>query len=166
VLELEPGAKHDGEGLGLKFHCRFAHAKIETKCPPNQIFKSSDFVQANPPVAEEEEVSASDDDDASSDDEPLDGDADDDERPVWETKQDGSLKFCDDMPLCYRLLAEAASLERPPSMLHTGDPSVQEAEWFGDYFFPTEWWKHDVVPAWSEAETNVWRGLWRWMDVP
>ena len=40
-----------------------------------------------------------------------------------------------------------------------------------------EWWKHDVVPGWNEtlisrghkpttvAETNVWRGLWRWMSL-
>ncbi len=68
-------------------------------------------------------------------------------------------------------------MEHPPSMLYTGDPSVHEAEWFGDYFFPMEWRKHDVVPAWSEtlisrghkpttvAETNVWRGLWRWMSL-
>jgi hypothetical protein len=147
VLVLEPGAKHDGEGLGSTFHCRFAHAKIETKCPPNQSFKSSDFVQANPPVAEGEAVASSDDDDASSNDDPLDADDDDDDQPVWETNQDGNLKFRDDMPTCYRLLAEPASLEHPPSMLHTGDPSVQEAEWFADYFFPMEWWKRDVVPG-------------------
>ncbi len=59
-------------------------------------------------------------------------------------------------------------------MLHSGDPSVHEAEWFSDYFFPMEWWKHDdVIPAWSVnlvsrgqkptsvGEANVWRGLWR-----
>jgi hypothetical protein len=27
------------------------------------------------------------------------------------------------------------------------DPSVHEAEWFAEYFFPMLWWKHDVVPA-------------------
>jgi hypothetical protein len=177
VLILEPGRKHDGEGLGLeKFHCRFAHAKIEHACPPNQIFKASDFVKAAVPAVEADAESSSDVEE-SSDDEGEEEDGNDDERPVWERMPDESLKFREDMTTCWRMVAEPSSLEHPPSLLHTGDPSVHEAEWFSDYFFPMEWWKHDVIPAWSEnlasrgqkptsvGEANVWRGLWRWMSL-
>ena len=178
VLVLEPGRKHDGEGLGLKFECRFAHAKIEHACPPNQSFKASDFVQVPAPVAAtESDKESSSDELESSDDEVEEANDDPYDRPVWERKSDESLKFRDEMPTCWRKLAEPSSLEHPPSLIHTTDPSVHEAEWYADYFFPMEWWKHDVIPAWSEnlvsraqlpttvGEANVWRGLWRWMSL-
>jgi hypothetical protein len=106
-------------------------------------------VKAAAPAPQEDAESSSDELE-SSDDDPEEGDVNDDERPVWERKPDESLKFREDMPTCWRMVAEPSSLEHPPSLLHSGDPSVHEAEWFSDYFFPMEWWKHDVIPAWSE----------------
>jgi hypothetical protein len=177
VLQLEPGPRHDGIGLGHSFTCRFAHAKIETPCPPNQAFKVSDFTKTAEPDAEVEALSSSDDEGESNSDSDGDDDTTSDERPVWETKSDGSLKFREDMPTCWRKVAEPNSLEHPPSLANAPDPSVHEAEWFAEYFFPMLWWKHDVIPAWSESlerrglkptsvgEANVWRGLWRWMSL-
>jgi hypothetical protein len=139
VLVLEPGRKHDGEGLGLKFECRFAHAKIEHACPPNQSFKASDFVQVPAPVAAtESDKESSSDELESSDDEVEEANDDPYDRPVWERKSDESLKFRDEMPTCWRKLAEPSSLEHPPSLIHTTDPSVHEAEWYADYFFSGE----------------------------
>ncbi len=136
----------------------------------------SDFVKAAVLDVEADAESSSDELE-SSDDEREEEDGNGDERPVWERKPDESLKFREDMTTCWRMVAEPSSLEHPPSLLHTGDPSVHEAEWFSDYFFPMEWWMHDVIPAWSEnlasrgqkpasvGEANVWRGLWRWMSL-
>jgi hypothetical protein len=116
VLQLEPGPKHDGIGLGHSFTCRFAHAKIETPCPPNQAFKVSDFTKTAEPDAEVEALSSSDDEGESNSDSDGDDDTTSDERPVWETKSDGSLKFREDMPTCWRKVAEPNSLEHPPSL--------------------------------------------------
>jgi hypothetical protein len=139
VLVLEPGRKHDGEGLGLKFEGRFAHAKIKHACPPNQSFKASDFVQATVPVSAADTDKESSSDELDSSDDELEEDNDDNaERPVWERNPDESLKLRDDMTTYWRKLAEPLSLEHPPSLLHTTDPSMHEAEWYADYFFPME----------------------------
>ena len=174
VLLLIPGARHDGEQLGTQFYCRFAHAKLSGACPPNQAFKPSDFVDVTPTVEEGSDVSSS------SDDESLEDEGCDvynAEEVIWETDAAGELKFRPTMPTCYRLIAEPSSSKHPPSLPHHSDPSVYEAEWFLDLFFPQTWWKNEVIPAWSEklqslsfrpttvGEANVWRGLWRWMSL-
>ena len=144
VLQLEPGPLHDGIGLGHSFYCRFAHAKITTPCPPNQAFKVSDFTQTKASDAEEAASSSSDDDDEPSSDSDSVDDTTSDERPVWETKTDGTLKFREEMSTCWRKVAEPSSLEHPPSLCNAPDPCVHKAEWFAEYFFPMLWWKHDV----------------------
>jgi hypothetical protein len=113
VLQLEPGPRHDGEGLGLSFSCRFVHAKLETLCPPNQAFKLSDFTPSKESDAEVVASLSSDDDDDSNSDSDGEDNNTSDERPVWETKSDGSLKFREEMSTCWRKVTEPNSLEHP-----------------------------------------------------
>jgi hypothetical protein len=173
VLLLEPGSRHDGEELCEQFWCRFVHAKLADSCPPNQLFKPSDFTCIPPTVDEGSDLSSSSDDESIEDE---GCDVYNAEEVIWETDAEGELKFRPTMSACYRQIAEPASSKHPSSLPHQPDPSVYEAEWFLDLSFPQTWWKNEVVPAWnaklaslsfrptSVGEANVWRGLWRWMS--
>jgi hypothetical protein len=176
VLLLEPGTRHDEENLGEKFFCRFAHAKLVEACPPNQAFKPSDFTTTSQIVQEGSDSSSSSDDETS-DECAEDDDGTNADNVVWETDPEGGLRFRPTMPTCYRQVAEPASTKHPPSLPHDAEPSVHEAEWFADLFFPQLWWRNEVMPAWNArlenlgfkrttvGEANVWRGLWRLMSL-
>jgi hypothetical protein len=125
-------------------------------------------------VDEGSEVSSSDDDESLEDE---GCDVYNAEDVIWDKDAAGELKFRPTMPTCYRQIAEPASSKHPPSLPNVPDPSVYEAEWFFDLFFPQTWWKNEVIPAWNAklaslsyrpttvGEANVWRGLWRWMSL-
>ena len=111
--------------------------KLQRHALPIRRLKS--LTQTKETDSEEAASSSSKADDESDSDSDGADDTTCDERPVWETKSDGTLNFREDMSTCWRKVAEPSSLEHPPSLSNSPDPSVHEAEWFAEYFFPMLW---------------------------
>jgi hypothetical protein len=180
VLLLKPGARHDGQ-LDGDFYCRFAHAKIVTAAAPNQTFRQDDLLsQQGTPATQLADDEASDTDSEADEEDPNNegGLAGDNDVPEWQKNANGSLKFRSEMSTCYRFLAEPASSFHGPSIVGMPEPgNVATPEVFMNLFFPTEWWRTKVLPAWNlrlaerrripvtEGESLVWRGLWRWKSL-